>query len=86
MFSTHNTALDTLPLSIHYGCLESVEWNGGMEQWNGTVEWNSGMEYWNGSKIFLKPLPWNRCTTNGGMPEHWNDPICVLYIDIHFAT
>ena len=20
-----------------------MEWNGGMEQWNGTVEWNSGM-------------------------------------------
>ena len=24
-----------------------VEWNGGMERWNGTVEWNSGMEWWN---------------------------------------
>ena len=23
------------------GCLESVEWNGGMECWNGMVEWNS---------------------------------------------
>ena len=29
------------------GCLYSVEWNGGMEWWNGTVEWNSGMEWWN---------------------------------------
>ena len=26
-----------------YGCLYSVEWNGGMEWLNGTVEWNSGM-------------------------------------------
>ena len=26
------------------GCLESVEWNGGMEYWNGMVEWNGGME------------------------------------------
>ena len=30
-------------LSLFY----SVEWNGGMEQLNGTVEWNSGMERWN---------------------------------------
>ena len=22
-----------------YGCLESVEWNGGMEHWNGILEW-----------------------------------------------
>ena len=24
--------------SIPYGCQESVEWNGGMEYWNGIVE------------------------------------------------
>ena len=30
------------------GRLESVEWNSGMERWNGTVEWNGGMERWNG--------------------------------------
>ena len=29
------------------GYLYSVEWNGGMEWWNGAVEWNSGMEWWN---------------------------------------
>ena len=30
---------------------ERVEWNGGMERWNGIVEWNSGMvEYWKGGK------------------------------------
>ena len=29
------------------GCLYSVEWNSGMEWWNGTVEWSSGMEWWN---------------------------------------
>ena len=26
------------------GCLESVEWNGGMEHWNGILEWNTGMK------------------------------------------
>ena len=25
------------------GSLQLVEWNGGMEHWNGTLEWNSGM-------------------------------------------
>ena len=24
---------------VHWGCLESVEWNGGMEYWNGILEW-----------------------------------------------
>ena len=28
--------------SLSVGCLDSVEWNGGMERWNGIVEWNSG--------------------------------------------
>jgi len=23
-----------------------MEWNGGMEWWNGMVEWNGGMEWW----------------------------------------
>ena len=41
-----------------YGCLYSVEWNGGMEWWNGIVEWwNSGMvEWWNGG-IVERPRP-----------------------------
>ena len=26
------------------GHLDSLEFNGGMEWWNGTVEWNSGMQ------------------------------------------
>ena len=25
------------------GCLYSVEWNGGMEQWTGIVKWNGGI-------------------------------------------
>ena len=29
--------------SIQEGYLESVEWNGGMEHWNGILEWNTGM-------------------------------------------
>ena len=34
------------------GCLNSLDWNGGMEWWNGMVvwngglDWNSGMEGW----------------------------------------
>ena len=34
-------------LSYPEESLYSVEWNGGMEWWNGMVEWNSGMEWWN---------------------------------------
>ena len=30
-------------LAVQTGSFYSVEWNGGMEWWNGTVEWNSGM-------------------------------------------
>ena len=26
-------------LPFAYGCLESVEWNDGMEHWNGILEW-----------------------------------------------
>ena len=29
------------------GCLDSVDWNDGMERWNG-LDWNGGME-WNGT-------------------------------------
>jgi len=29
------------------GRLDSVEWNGGLEHWNGTMEWNR-MVNWNG--------------------------------------
>jgi hypothetical protein len=25
-----------------------MEWNHGMESWNGIMEWNHGMESWNG--------------------------------------
>ena len=32
---------------ITAGHLDSVEWNGGLERWNGTVDWNGGMEWWN---------------------------------------
>ena len=46
-----------------WGCLYSVEWNGGMEWWNGTVEWNSGMEWWNSGmttpidRVLWRPIP-----------------------------
>ena len=26
-----------------FGGMDCMEWNGGMERWNGTVEWNTGM-------------------------------------------
>jgi len=26
------------------GRLDSVEWNGGLERWNGMMEWNGGLE------------------------------------------
>ena len=32
-----------------FGCLDSVEWNGGPEWWNGMVDWNGGMEWWTGT-------------------------------------
>ena len=35
-----------------YGGLDSVEWNGGLECWNGMVDWNTGMERWNGMVEF----------------------------------
>ena len=38
-----------------------VEWNTGMEYWNGILEWNTGMEYWNGILEY-----WN------GILEWWN--------------
>ena len=64
-----------------------MEWNNGMEQWNGTMEWTDGMERWNGKmewkngtpativKVQLELVPWN-CGRNmekwnGGM-EQWN--------------
>jgi len=28
------------------GRLDSVEWNGGLERWNGTIEWTGMMEWW----------------------------------------
>ena len=37
------------------GCLDSVDWNGGMERWNG-MEWNA-ME-WNGLEQPRPPLAW----------------------------
>ena len=33
--------------------LDSVDWNGGMEQWNGTVEWNGGMHAWNSYSVHV---------------------------------
>ena len=32
-----------------------MEWNGGMEHWNGVLEWSTRMEYWNRSNNSKKP-------------------------------
>ena len=32
------------PQACPTGHLDSVEWNGGLEQWTGMVEWWNGME------------------------------------------
>ena len=42
-------------------CIHSLDWNAGMEYWNGILDWNTGMECWIG------PLDWNTKI------EHWND-------------
>ena len=38
---------DRVPIKVVYlplaGCLDSVEWNGGMEWWNGIVKWWNGI-------------------------------------------
>ena len=35
-----------------------VEWNGGMEWWNGMVEWNGGMEWLNGMVEWTGIVEW----------------------------
>ena len=46
------------------GCLNSLDWNGGMEWWNGLVEW-TGMVEWNGG------MDWN-----SGMEGWWVPAQC----------
>ena len=29
----------------HAGNVNSVEWNDGMERWNGLLEWSTGLDY-----------------------------------------
>ena len=40
----HGEKREKVGIGLAMGSLYSVEWNGGMEWWNGTVEWNGGME------------------------------------------
>ena len=47
-----------------HGCLNSLDWNGGMEWWNGLVEW-TGMVEWNGG------MNWN-----SGMEGWWVPAQC----------
>ena len=51
-------------LPIFGGCLNSLDWNGGMEWWNGLVEW-TGMVEWNGG------MDWN-----SGMEGWWVPAQC----------
>ena len=32
-----------------------VDWNDGMERWNGALEWGTGMEYWRGYWMIIEP-------------------------------
>ena len=45
------TPLQSLDLD---GNVNSVEWNDGMERWNGLLEWITGLDYW----------PWSATPTN----------------------
>ena len=47
--------------ALQKGCLDSVEWNGGLEWWTGMVEWNGLMEWWNG-EWYTVMVEWNRGT------------------------
>ena len=31
-------------MAIDPGSLQSLDWNGGLERWTGTVDWNGGLE------------------------------------------
>jgi len=45
-----------------------VEWNGGMEWWNGMVEWNSGMDCMTG--VSYPGSKFIQCTTSlAGQPS-----------------
>ena len=43
-------------MAIFLGRLYGASGFGGLEQWNGTVEWNGGMEQWNEIMV-PHPLP-----------------------------
>ena len=70
----HGEKREKVGIGLAMGSLYSVEWNGGMEWWNGTVEWNGGMERWNGMVEWNGGMEWWNGTVewNGGM-EWWND-------------
>ena len=35
---------------VYLGCLKSVEWDDGIDYWDGALEWNTGMDW---DKIFV---------------------------------
>ena len=37
---------NAFPSAPTTGNVNSVEWNDGMERWNGLLEWSTGLDYW----------------------------------------
>ena len=68
------------------GYMNSLEWSGGMERWNGAVEWTSGLEYWRDVVNYdslrmcargLHPVAWLLVFHSlGGVYYHCNMP-CI---------
>ena len=44
---------------VPYGRLDSVEWNGGLERWNGTMEWTGTLEWNDGMDWNDGMIGWN---------------------------
>ena len=36
--------------------LNSLEWNNGLERWNGILEWSTGLDYWSATPINKRVL------------------------------
>ena len=41
----------TLSMRFFVGNVNSLEWNDGLERWNGLLEWSTGLDYWSATPI-----------------------------------
>ena len=60
-----------------------MEWNGGMERWNGTVEWTGGMEWWNTrlperACAIVQSLPPRACHFNTEWKERLGESVLIF--------